>query len=312
MDKTDAVMKSAVMGPEAERLSMKEEGSAWRHYWTLAKMGIVNSNLLTAFAGYFLAASYTAGFQFTQNIHLLILTMLGIGLVMAGGCTINNYIDRDIDGKMERTRERPTATGHVQPKNVLAVGVLQAAVGLGLLVSVELVAAFIALVGFFVYVVLYSMWTKRTHSLNTIVGSISGAVPPLVGWAAVDPALHQYAWILFAIMFVWQPPHFLALAMKRCEEYRAAGIPMLPVVAGFEMTKRQIIVYVAALLPVSLLLFEFGAFYTTVTALLGAGWLVLGLAGFKMKDDVKWARLMFVYSLNYLTILFVLMIIIHI
>nr|WP_240473305.1 heme o synthase [Salsuginibacillus kocurii] len=299
------------MKEEASPVDAKPNATSFRNYLTLAKMGIVNSNLMTAFAGFFLAATYTSGYSFVGNLHYLFLTLLGIGLVMAGGCTLNNYIDRDIDHLMKRTEERPTVTGLVEPKQVLAVGLMQAGIGLAVLLAVEVTAAIIALVGFVVYVGIYSMWLKRTHSLNTIVGSIAGAVPPLAAWAAVDPSLHTYAWALFAIMFIWQPPHFLALAMKRCDEYRAAGIPMLPVVAGFEMTKRQIVVYVAALIPVSLLLFEFGTFYTIVAAILGLGWLGLGVMGWKMKDDVKWARLMFVYSLNYLTILFVLMVIVH-
>jgi heme o synthase len=144
------------------------------------------------------------------------------------------------------------------------------------------------------------------------VGSISGAVPPLIGWAAVDADLHIVAWILFLIMFIWQPPHFLALAMKRCEEYRKAGIPMLPVVHGFEITKRQIVIWVACLLPLPFYLFSLSIPFVVLATVLNIGWLLLGIAGFKMKDDIKWAKLMFVYSLNYLTILFVTMVVVTI
>nr|WP_035425683.1 heme o synthase [Halalkalibacterium ligniniphilum] len=284
---------------------------SWKDYLTLAKTGIVTSNLITTFAGLFLAATYT-GVSLANQLHIVFFALAGAALVMAGGCTLNNYIDRDIDHLMERTKERPSVTGRFSANHILFVGLIQSALGILFLSLTTPVAGVIGLIGLFVYVVLYTMWTKRTTTLNTVVGSVSGAVPPLIGWAAIDSGLHSYAWLLFFIMFFWQPPHFLALAMKRVEEYRAAGIPMLPVVAGFEMTKRQMVVYVAALIPVSLMLHPFGMVYTVAAAILGFGWLALGIAGFKMKDDEKWARLMFVYSLNYLTILFVLMVIVHI
>ncbi|WP_432653186.1 heme o synthase [Salibacterium salarium] len=297
-------------GAHMEEAEADAKDKSWKDYVTLAKMGIVNSNLVTVFAGLFLASAYT-DFQLIQNMHILILTLVGAGLVMAGGCTLNNYIDRDIDPVMERTKERPTVTGRLKPSNVLIAGLLEAALGIMILGAVEPVAAVISITGLLVYVLLYTMWLKRVSTLNTVAGSFSGAVPPLIGWAAIDPGLHIYAWLLFSIMFIWQPPHFLALAMKRCEEYRAAGVPMLPVVAGFAMTKRQIVLYVATLLPLSLLLYEFGLIYIVTASILGTGWLILGIAGFKIKDDVKWARLMFVYSLNYMTILFVVMVVVH-
>ncbi|MGG3845772.1 UbiA family prenyltransferase, partial [Aeribacillus composti] len=128
-----------------------------------------------------------------------------------------------------------------------------------------------------------------------------------IGWAAVDD-LNIIAWILFLIMFIWQPPHFLALAMKRSEEYRKAGIPMLPVVHGFEVTKRQIIVWVACLLPLPFYLFSLGIGFIVLATVLNIIWLILSLIGLKMKNDLKWSKWMFIYSINYLTILFVAMV----
>lgn len=284
----------------------------WKDYLALAKPGIVMSNMITAFAGMFLAAYYM-NIPLMPNIHLMIFGLLGSALVMAGGCSLNNYIDRDIDHLMERTNERPTVTGKILDKHVLNFGLILSALGISLLFLASVNAGILGVIGLIFYVVVYTMWTKRKTSLNTIVGSVSGAVPPLIGWAAIAGGLHPIAWVLFLIMFIWQPPHFLALAMKRCEEYRNAGIPMLPVVSGFAVTKRQMVFYVAALIPISLLVSPaFGPVYTAAALILGGGWLVLGLAGFFMKDDMKWARLMFVYSLNYLTIIFILMIVIHI
>lgn len=306
MDKTGAAIS-------AERLNQSHSTGtqvSWRDYLAISKTGIVASNLMTVFAGLFLAAYYN-GISLTADPLTAVLTLLGAAMVIAGGCALNNYIDRDIDHIMERTKDRPSVTGILSGKQTLTYGLVMAFGGITLLAMTTITSAFIGLIGLFIYVVLYSMWTKRTTTLNTIVGSFSGAVPPLIGWAALDPGLHPIAWTLFLIMFLWQPPHFLALAMRRRDEYAAAGIPMLPVVAGFAMTKRQIVWYVAALLPVSLLVVNFGAIYTVTAGILGAGWLILGLTGFKTQNDVKWATNMFIYSLNYLTILFVVIILVH-
>ncbi|AXF55508.1 heme o synthase [Salicibibacter kimchii] len=309
--KSNTAMKAAEAVEEKGSTVEKTVDKPWKAYIELSKPGIVMSNMLTAFAGFFVAAQYTAGFSLGANIHILLLTMFGIALVLAGGTTLNNYIDTDIDPLMESKKERPTVTGAIALRKVLYIGLSLSAVGIATLLAIEPVAAIIAAIGLFVYVVVYSLWLKRVHSLNTIVGSISGATPPLIGWAAVDPGLHVYAWVMFAVMFIWQPPHFLALAMMRVEEYRKANVPMLPVVAGFAITKRQILVYIIALLPISLLLYPFGMIYTIVAAALGIGWLVLSLKGIRSKDDTEWARSMFMYSLIYLTVIFVVMIVVH-
>ncbi|MCD8509250.1 MAG: heme o synthase [Bacillus sp. (in: Bacteria)] len=289
---------------------MNESHATWKTYVDISKTGIVKSNLITTFTGLFLAGVYT-GTTLSSDPLTVLLTLLGSALIIAGGCALNNYIDRDIDHLMERTKERPSVTGELKGKQILTYGLVTSALGTLLLSMTTYMAAVIGLIGLFVYVVLYSMWTKRTTTFNTIVGSFSGAVPPLIGWAAIDASLHPVAWSLFLIMFIWQPPHFLALAMKRVDEYKRAGIPMLPVVAGFKVTKRQINWYVAALIPISLTVAHFGAVYTIVALLLGVGWLVLGLASSKYNDDLKWASHMFYYSLIYMTVLFILMVIVH-
>ncbi|WP_246940328.1 heme o synthase [Bacillus pinisoli] len=284
------------------------ETSIWKDFQALIKVGIINSNLITAFTGLWLAFHFT-GTSFFQNWDITLFTLLGTSLVIAGSCSLNNYIDRDIDHLMERTKARPTVTGRFSAKHVLWIGLILTAIGTALLALTTLMAAVIGLIGAFTYVVLYTMWSKRNYTINTVIGSVSGAVPPLIGWAAVDPNLHMVAWVLFLIMFIWQPPHFLALAMRRCEEYRAAGIPMLPVIHGFEMTKRQIMVWIACLLPLPFYLYSLGPVFLVLATLLNVGWLYIGFKGYKSKDDIKWATGMFVYSLNYLTILFVAMII---
>ncbi|OIK22377.1 heme o synthase [Bacillus amyloliquefaciens] len=285
-----------------------EETTAWKDFLSLIKIGIVNSNLITTFTGMWLAL-HISGLSFLGNLNTVLLTLIGSSLIIAGSCAINNYYDRDIDHLMERTKVRPTVTGKVQPNQALWSGILLIALGLIMLLMTTVMAAVIGFIGVFTYVVLYTMWTKRRYTINTVVGSVSGAVPPLIGWTAVEGHIGVVAWVLFMILFIWQIPHFLALAIKKTEDYRAANIPMLPVVHGFEVTKRQIIVWVACLLPLPFFLGSLGLPIVILGTLLNVGWLVLGLMGFRMKNIMKWATLMFVYSLNYMTIYFVAMVV---
>ncbi|PLT34333.1 heme o synthase [Bacillus sp. V5-8f] len=283
--------------------------TAWKDFMALIKIGIVNSNLITTFTGLWLALHFS-GEHFFSNLDTMFFVLAGSSLIVAGSCSLNNYIDRDIDHLMERTKNRPTVTGKANPAKVLALSLALIAIGTIMLAFTNFTAAAIGLFGVFSYVVLYTLVSKRRFVSNTIVGSVSGAVPPLIGWAAIDPDLDLLAWILFLIMFIWQPPHFYAIAMKRCEEYRAAGIPMLPVIKGFKRTKRSMVFWVACLLPIPFFLTSLGTTLVVLATILNIGWLILGISGYRMKDDLKWARLMFVYSLNYMTILYVAMVIV--
>jgi protoheme IX farnesyltransferase len=292
-------------GPLADR---KLTGT-WKDYVTVTKIGIILGNLLTVITGMWLAA----GGSFSGQPVLL--TLLGTALIIASGTCLNNYIDRDIDQKMLRTKKRALAEGRLNPRNVLQMGFLFAILGTVLLLFVNVLATLVALFGLFGYVVLYTMWLKRAHSLNTVVGSVAGAVPPMIGWAAVTNSLDPGAWMLFAIMFIWQIPHFLAIAIRRREDYRAAGIPMLPVVKGNKETKWQMLHYVAALIPVSLLLaytIDISMAYVWMALILGIVWFVMSIRGFYAKDDVIWAKKYFIYSIIYLTLMFVGMIVITI
>ncbi|WP_275898309.1 heme o synthase [Peribacillus alkalitolerans] len=283
--------------------------TAWKDFMALIKIGIVNSNMITTFTGLWLALFFMNE-PFLTNLDTVFFTLAGSALIIAGSCSLNNYIDRDIDHLMERTKTRPTVTGKVDPAKVLALGFLLVIAGLIFLAFTTWTAALIGLFGVVSYVVFYTLMTKRKYVANTIVGSFSGAVPPLIGWAAVDANLSTLAWILFLIMFLWQPPHFYSLAMKRCEEYRAAGVPMLPVVKGFARTKKSIMLWILFLMPTPIFLTSLGMPLVILAIILNVGWLVLGIYGYRLKDDIKWAILMFVYSLNYLTILFVAMVIV--
>ncbi len=279
-----------------------------KDFLALIKIGIVNSNLVTTFTGLWLAFQFSNR-HFLHELDLMFYTLFGAALIIAGSGAMNNFIDRDIDPIMSRTKSRPTVTGRFAPAPVLSIALAFLVVGEILLFMASVSAGVWGLAGIISYVVLYTMWSKRKHVSNTIVGSISGAIPPVIGWAAVEPTLGWGAMALFLIMFAWQPPHFYALAMKRTEEYRAAGIPMLPVVKGFAQTKRSMLLWVLFLFPLPFLLMELGIGFLILATALNVGWLVLAIRGFKAEDDLKWANVMFIYSLNYMTILFVSMII---
>lgn len=285
------------------------ETTIWKDFLSLIKIGIVNSNLITTFTGIWLAIYFSNQGLF-ENIDKVLFTLFGSAMIMAGSCSLNNYIDRDIDHLMERTKSRPTVTGKFNTKFAAVIGITFITAGTIFLLFTTITAAVIGIIGVISYVVVYSMWSKRQHVSNTIVGSVSGAVPPLIGWAAIDPNLDLMAWVLFFIMFAWQPPHFYALAMRRADEYRRAGIPMLPVVKGFKRTKLAVYLWVIALIPLPFFMTDLGTTFVILSTLLNFGWLGCGIYANKFKDDIKWAKLMFVYSLQYLTILFVSMVIV--
>lgn len=290
-----------------EAYQQVEKNASWRDFIQLTKPGIIRSNLLAAFGGFWLASEWSVDWL------LMVYTLVGTALVMACACVLNNYWDRDMDTKMERTQKRALPTGKIEPKIVLAYGIILGVIGtLILYVLVNPLAALFGLVGIFVYVVVYTMWLKRTSTWSTSVGGISGSMPPVIGYIAVTEVVDMGAILLFALLFLWQPPHFWALGIRRKEEYRAAGFPLLPVVKGVKRTKLQMIPYVALLLPVSVLFYTEGYVsitFTIITLLLSLGWLVHCLMGFKTKNDESWAKRNFMISIYYLMLTVIVMII---
>ncbi len=282
-----------------------------RDFTELIKIGIVNSNTITAFTGMWLAFQLN-GISFFQQLDLLFYTIIGSALIVASSGAFNNVIDRDIDGIMERTKSRPTMTGKISGKQALTVASCLGLAGIIILFMTTWQAGLLGVFGMFLYVVVYSLFAKRKLVSNTVIGSLSGAVPPLIGWFAVFPHISIIPIMLFLVMFCWQPPHFYAIAIKRKEEYAAAGIPMLPVVKGIERTKKSMLFWVVLLTILPFFMMQLGMVYVVLATILNLGWFILSLYGFKMRDSIKWARLMFVYSLNYMTILFVVMIVVSI
>ena len=280
--------------------------ASWRDYYEVTKPRIIFLNLVAAFGGYWLASRGHVEWG------TLLPAMFGTALVMASSCVFNNYFDMDFDRKMERTRNRPLPMGKIEPSRALAYAVILGVIGEALLFSVGWLVGVLGLVGMFVYVVIYTLWLKRSSTWSTSVGGISGAMPPVIGYTAVTGELDLGAWLLFAVLFLWQPPHFWALGIFRTEEYRAAGYPLLPVVKGVKRTKVQMLPYVTLLFAANILLYAYryvGLIYLVVIGLLTLAWVIHSWMGLAAKDDEKWARKNFLFSVNYLLVLFVVMVI---
>jgi heme o synthase len=249
------------------------------------------------------------------SLGLIAATLLGGALAAGGANAINMYVDRDIDRLMHRTRNRPLVTGSVTPRAALTFAVsLEVLAFFELWLLVNLLSAVLAVSATAFYVFVYTLWLKRRSAQNIVIGGAAGAVPVLVGWAAVTGTLSWTPLVLFAIIFIWTPPHFWALAVRYREDYEAAHVPMLPVVASMRRTTREIFVYTTLLVAVSLLfsaVAHMGPTYTVTAAVLGAGF--LGLAGrlwMRAREDratAQDAMRLFKYSITYLTLLFVVM-----
>ncbi|WP_373454090.1 heme o synthase [Bacillus sp. Marseille-P3800] len=268
------------------------------------KTGIIKSNLLAMVAGLSLAL-YLSGTSINERFPEILFAVIGSTFVIGAAGAFNNLYDRDIDAIMDRTKNRPTVTGRMQPLNALILGISLSLLGILLLLLATPMAALFGFLGLFLYVVPYTMWSKRRTIYNTEIGSISGAIPPLIGWAAVSPELYHPAILgLFVVMVIWQMPHFYAIAIRRHDEYKAASVPMLPVVKGFKRTYIQTNVYLVALIAASFLFMSVSWIITIVAFLLATAWLVLSVVGHKRMEPKKWATLMFVFSLNHLVLLF--------
>lgn len=278
---------------------------------SILKLKVLILNIFPVFTGFWLALVYSQQ-SFMDNIWLFILSILGSTSIVAGALMLNNWYEVDLDREMLRTKERPTVTGNFSLKSVLRAGILFSVLGQVLLLFTTIEAALYGFIGWFTYVVLYTFWSKRKYTLNTVIGSVSGAVTPLIGWAAITSANHIVPIVLFLILFIWQIPHTFAIAMRRSEEYRAAGVPMLPVVYGYEMARRQTVIYIACLLPLPFLLTSLGPGFIMFAAVLNISWIILGLSGFFMADSIKWAYRIFISSLIYLMLLFGAMIVVTI
>jgi heme o synthase len=274
-------------------------------YWELLKPRIMLLIVVTTIGSLVLAAHGWPGTA------LGISTVVGLALVSGGSSAFNHWYDRDIDALMQRTSARPVASGRVPPVAALSLGLVLAAAGIALLAGeVNWLAAFWAFAGFVCYVLVYTVWLKRRTPQNIVIGGASGAVPPLVAWAAVDGSVTATAVAIFVIVFLWTPPHFWAVALLLDEDYGRAGVPMLPTVRGARVTAQQILLYTLLLVAASFVpvaLGTLGWLYAAAAALLGARFIWLAVRLLRAPDDRAAARRTFLYSLLYLALLFVAM-----
>jgi protoheme IX farnesyltransferase len=271
-----------------------------RDYLTLTKLKVQSLLLLTT-----VTTMYVAG---NPSLRLILLTCLGGSLSTGGAGAINHAVDRDIDITMKRTADRPVAAGRVSPTAAIVFGCILGALSFLLLATqVNVLAASLSLSGLLGYVFVYTLWLKRTTPQNIVIGGAAGAVPPLVAWAATTGSLSGMAFYLFAIVFFWTPPHFWALSILMKDDYAAARIPMLPVVAGEDETRRQIMLYTVLLYAVTQLPFcagGLGVAYLVPSMLLGA--IFIGFSYMLLRTKQRlWALRTYLFSLLYLALLFV-------
>ncbi|UEC03085.1 heme o synthase [Burkholderia vietnamiensis] len=277
-------------------------GAELRRWLQLVKPGIVMGNMISVTGGFLLASrgdvNWMQGF----------LVALGVALVIASGCVVNNVVDRDIDGLMTRTRRRPMVTGEATIPAAMAYAGLLGVSGVALLrVATGLwLPVVLAVIGYVVYVGLYTLYLKRNSIYGTAVGSLSGAMPPVIGYCAVSGRFDAAALTLLVMFSLWQMPHSYAIAIFRAADYRAASIPVMPVVKGFPAAKRSMLLYICSFTVAALMLGVLGYagwLYMLATLACGAYWFRLGLAGWGENDEPRWARRVFFTSIAVIAVL---------
>ena len=284
---------------------VSRQGALVRDLIALTKPAIMSLLLLTALGGMFLAARGVPPFG------ILAATLIGGAAASGGAASLNQYFDRDIDERMRRTRKRPLPARRVSTSVAIWWGIaLNVVAFVVLALFANLLAATLALAGTVFYILVYTIWLKRSTAQNIVIGGAAGAIPPLVGWAAITGSLDLSAWLLFAIVFFWTPAHFWALALLIRDDYERAGVPMLPVVRGDEATAWNILAYAASLLPLTLLLFIVGGLgyvYLAVAIILGALFIAYAFRLLRSGATGRraMARAVYLYSLLYLALLFV-------
>lgn len=269
-------------------------------YYRLTKPGIIYGNMMNTAAGFFLAS------RLQVELKLLLATIGGTALVIASACVFNNFIDRDIDAKMTRTKKRALVSGIISSQNALIYATFLGILGFSMLaIFTNSLTLLLGIVAIITYVVVYGV-AKRRSVYGTLVGSVAGALPPVAGYTAVTNRIDAGALILFLILVCWQMPHFYAIAIYRLQDYRSANIPVWPLVKGLRSTKIQILIYVFAFVLASLLLTAWhitGIVFAVVMSVIGLYWFYMGIKGFRSSNDNKWARGMFGTSLIVILIL---------
>ena len=285
--------------------------SRWAQYYALTKPRVVQLIVFCAFIGMVLAVPGVPGWQ---DWKLMLAACAGIWLVAAAAAAFNCLVERGIDARMKRTAWRPTARGELSSKQALAFSVLLCASGSAiLLLTVNALTMWLTLATFIGYAVVYTLILKPLTPQNIVIGGASGAMPPVLGWAAMTGQVGHEAWLLFLIIFVWTPPHFWALALYRVEDYRKSGLPMLPVTHGNAFTRLQVFLYTVVLFATCLLPFVVGMsgyVYLFAAVILGLGFCGYGWALLRNYSDAL-ARKTFRFSLIHLSVLFAALLVDH-
>jgi protoheme IX farnesyltransferase len=295
------VIASGLLAEEVREVPRFDYRQRVKDFFILSKPLIVALLLLTTYAG------LVAGTKAWPSASLTFWTLFGGALAAAGSSAMNQYIDRELDKNMQRTAKRPLADGRLTPAEGLSYGLALCLISYYVMAGfVNFLAALLSLVGIFYYVLFYSVWLKKATVQNIVIGGGAGAIPPMVGWAAATGHLGLAAWILFAIVFMWTPPHFWALAIVRMKDYERAGVPMLPVIRGEDETRRQILIYTVELIAVTLLLpiFNLAGMVYLVSALVLGGLLLYAAWRVWMIGGNKVAWTMYRWSSMYLAFIF--------
>jgi protoheme IX farnesyltransferase len=296
------IVPSRIAGTLGGHESARAPRTVLGGYLALTKPRVIELLLVTT-----LPAMVLAGRSW-PSWSLVAVVLVGGALAAGGANAVNMYVDRDIDRLMARTAGRPLVTGLIRPRDALVFAVALEAAAFALLATgANVLSAVLALSAMAFYVGVYTLWLKRTSTHNIVIGGAAGAVPVLVGWAAVTGSLSWSAVLLFAIIFVWTPPHFWALAIRHADEYRAAGVPMLPSVAPMGRTVRTMVAYTVVLVALTLILApvaDLGAVYVASASLLGAAFLA-AVATLVRRPTHEWSMRVFSFSISYVTLLFV-------
>ena len=280
----------------------------WHEYLELCKPKVVLLILFTALVGMFLSTDGLVPF------YSWFWGLLGIGLAASAGAALNHWVDEEIDARMERTRSRPLPKGNISGRQAVTFALTLATLSMVILLAfVNTLTAALTFASMVGYAVIYSMFLKRSTPQNIVLGGAAGAAPPVLGWTAVTGELHGEALLLFLIIFVWTPPHFWALAIRRVDDYARAGVPMLPVTHGIAFTKLHVLLYTILLVIVTIIPFLVmmsGTIYLAGALALGAGFVFYAVKLYRSEGD-QYAMKTFGYSIFYLSALFAFLLLDH-
>ncbi|MFC4893075.1 heme o synthase [Pseudofrancisella aestuarii] len=276
---------------------------SFKKYLQLAKPGIIFGNLITLTGGFLLATHRHIGFE---HLSLYLYVMIGVALMIGSGCVFNNCIDQDIDAEMTRTKNRPLVTGQISTFSAIIYGMILLTAGsIVLYYLVNPLTLWIILVGFVVYVVVYTIM-KRYSVHATLLGGISGAIPPVAGYTALTSQLDLNALSLFLILFFWQIPHSYAISIRHMKDYKRVGIPLLVIVKGLEITKKMILVYMVLFILSCALPFIIGTadiISFIITMFVAIFWLVISIKAMNLEDEQVWSKKVFLTSVWVITVI---------